>query len=182
MNASTVPDACSLTFDVTTAHEDLLVSADGREVRLHGGTRPAHRHPDRFMRRKQLLCRQALRAPRCYYEVEVEGDHAEIALAYRGIDRKSLSVLSAFGGSDRSWSLDRSKFYSVSHGGASVRLGARPAHKKIGVYLQLREGLLSFYEVADGMMLLYRVEASFTEPLYPGFWLGEKCCIRICDL
>lgn len=114
--------------------------------------------------------------------MEVEGDHAEIALAYQGIDRKSLSKLSAFGGSNKSWSLDCSKFYSVSHDGNSVQLGARPACQRIGVYLQLQEGLLSFYEVADDMTLLYRVEASFVEPLYPGFWLGEKCCIRICDL
>lgn len=182
MNASTVPDACSLTFDVTTAHQDLLVSEGGREVRLQSNSQPTHRHPGRFMRRRQLLCREALRAARCYYEVEVEGDDAEIALAYSGMDRKSFSKLSAFGGNDKSWSLDRSKFYSVSHGDASVRLVLRPAHKKVGVYLQLREGLLSFYEVAGAMTLLHRVEASFTEPLYPGFWLGEKCCIRICDL
>lgn len=134
------------------------------------------------MRRRQLLCRDVLCAARCYYEVEVEGDRVEIALAYRGIDRKSVGKLSAFGENDKSWCLSRSNVYSFSHNSSSMRLQARPVHKKVGVYLQLREGLLSFYEVADGMKLLHRVRASFTEPLYPGFWLGENCRIRICDL
>lgn len=143
---------------------------------------PAVRCPQRFIHRRQLLCRQALQAARCYYEVEVQGDKAEIALTYKGIDRKSLSRLSAFGGNDKSWSLDRSNYYSVSHRGVSEQLRTPPAHQIIGVYLQFREGLLSFYEVSDTMMLLYKGEARFTEPLYPGFWLGEKCRIRICDL
>lgn len=112
----------------------------------------------------------------------MEGSHSEIALAYHSMDRKSFSTLSAFGGNEKSWSLDRSGFYSVSHNSHSVRLEARPACQKVGVYLQLREGLLSFYEVAGTMKLLYKVEASFVEPLYAGFWLGDKSCIRICDL
>ncbi|XP_075893223.1 uncharacterized protein LOC142895810 isoform X2 [Nelusetta ayraudi] len=174
--------ACSLTFDVTTAHQELRVYARGRVVRLQSGTPPARRRPNRFMRRRQLLCRDALCAARCYYEVEVEGDRVEIALAYRGIDRKSLGKLSAFGENDKSWCLSRSSVYSFSHNSNSRTLQAEPVHQKVGVYLQHREGLLSFYEVADGMRLLHRVRVSFTQPLYPGFWLGENCRIRICDL
>lgn len=150
-------------------------------VRLNSAPQPARRRPNRFKRRRQLLCRDALCAARCYYEVEVEGNRVEIALAYRRIDRKSLSKLSAFGENDMSWCLSRSNVYSFSHNSNSMTLQAEPVHRKVGVYLQHREGLLSFYEVADRMKLLHRVRASFTEPLYPGFWLGENCRIKICD-
>lgn len=140
------------------------------------------RYPQRFVHRRQVLCREGLQAERCYYEIEVEGDKSEIALAYRGINRKSRTSLSAFGGNVNSWSLDRSTSYSVSHNGNSIQLTAPPSHPRIGIYLKFKEGTLSFYEVSDSMKLLYTAEAEFREPLYPGFWLGEKCCIRICDL
>ncbi len=106
----------------------------------------------------------------------------EIALAYKTIDRKSGTEKSAFGGNENSWSLDRSTSYSVSHRDNSILLRTTPSHHRIAVYLEFKKGALSFYEVSDRMTFLYKVEAVFTEPLYPGFWLGRKCCIRICDL
>ncbi|KAM7422561.1 hypothetical protein PAMA_010550 [Pampus argenteus] len=177
--------ACELTLDPATAHGDLLLSEDNKEVRMcpQKCKRPAIRSPERFVYRRQVLCKEGLQGERCYYEIEVEGDKAEIALTYRGIDRKSrLSHLSAFGGNANSWSLDRSTQYSVSHKDDSIQLTTSPSCHRIGVYLKFREGTLSFYEVSERMTFLYKVEAEFTEALYPGFWLGEKCCIRISDL
>ncbi|XP_034441967.1 tripartite motif-containing protein 16-like [Hippoglossus hippoglossus] len=178
--------ACELTLDPTTAHEDLVVSVGGKEVKLNTqilrSSVPPIRHPKRFIHRRQVLCREGLQAERCYYEIEVEGDKLEIALVYKGMERKSRTKLSAFGGTAISWSLDRSAYYSVSHNSDSVQLTRCPGHHRIGVYLKFKEGTLSFYEVSDSMIFLYKVESEFTEPLYPGFWLGEKCSIRICDL
>ncbi|XP_047439803.1 tripartite motif-containing protein 16-like protein isoform X2 [Mugil cephalus] len=176
--------ACKLSLDCTTAHENLIISEGAKEVMQSNQkcNTPALRSPQRFMHRQQVLCREGLEAERCYYEVEVKGDKVEIALAYKGMDRKSRSKLSAFGGNVHSWSLDRSKYYSVSHNTHSVQLTASPSHCRIGVYLKFKQGTLCFYEVSNSMKFLYKLETKFTEPLYPGFWLGEKCCIRICDL
>ncbi|XP_070759515.1 tripartite motif-containing protein 16-like protein [Enoplosus armatus] len=176
--------ACGLSLDPATAHENLAISDGDREVKLspHQCKSPASRYPERFLQRRQVLCREGLQAERCYYEIEVKGGKAEIALAYKGIDRKSRTALSAFGGNAKSWSLDCSRNYSVSHRADSIKLTTLPSHHRIGVYLKFKEGTLSFYEVSDSMKFLYKVEAEFTEPLYPGFWLEEKCCIRICDL
>lgn len=183
-NSFIISDACGLSLDPTTAHEDLVISAGDKEVRLSplNCKGPAVRYPQRFLHRRQVLCTEGLQAERCYYEIEVEGDKAEIALAYKGIDRKSRTSLSAFGGNAKSWSLDRSTNYSVSYRGNSVQLTTSPSHQRIGIYLEFKEGMLSFYEVSDSMRFLYKVQAEFTEPLYPGFWLGDKCCIRIRDL
>ncbi|XP_072238297.1 tripartite motif-containing protein 16-like protein isoform X2 [Leuresthes tenuis] len=176
--------ACELSLDPETAHQDLKISEGEKEVILSPQTCkiPVTRYPQRFIHRRQVLCREGLQAERCYYEIEMKGDKAEIALAYKGLDRKSCTSKSAFGGNAKSWSLDRSKTYSVSHMSNSVQLTTLPCHHRIGVYLNFKAGTLSFYEVLDSMKFLYKVEAKFTEPLYPGFWLGEKCYIRICDL
>ncbi|KAM9759755.1 tripartite motif-containing protein 16-like [Menidia menidia] len=176
--------ACELSLDPNTAHQDLSISEGEKEVVLYPGTCkvPAIRHPERFIHRRQVLCREGLLAERCYYEVEVKGAMAEIALTYKGIDRKSCTKRSAFGGNANSWSLDCSRTYSVSHMADSVQLATLPSQHRIGVYLKFKEGTVSFYEVKHGMKFLYELEAKFTEPLYPGFWLGEKCSIRICDL
>lgn len=177
-------DACDLSLDPATGHEDLVISAGDKEVRLSPlkWGNPAVCYPNRFIHRRQVLCKEGLQAEHCYYEIEVEGDKLEVALTYKGINRKSRTRLSAFGGNAYSWSLDRSKNYSVSHRGDSIQLTTPPNNQRICVYLRFTEGTLSFYEVSDSMKFLYKVEAEFTEPLYPGFWLGEKCCIRICDL
>ncbi|XP_070815586.1 tripartite motif-containing protein 16-like protein [Chaetodon trifascialis] len=176
--------ACGLSLDPATAHEDLLISHGDKEVRLSPikFKSPTGCNSERFVHRRQLLCREGLQAERCYYEIELEGDKAEIALAYKTIDRKSRTKLSAFGANINSWSLDRSAHYSVSHRADSIQLTTTPNHHRIGVYLEFKKGTLSFYEVSDSMTFLYKVEATFTEPLYPGFWLSENCCIRICDL
>ncbi|XP_020789786.2 tripartite motif-containing protein 16-like isoform X2 [Boleophthalmus pectinirostris] len=177
-------DACDLRLDPSTAHEDLLVSRDLKEVRLapKSARGPAVRYPERFLNRRQLLCKEGLQADCCYYEVEVTGGKTEIALAYKVIDRKSFKK-SAFGGNANSWSLDCTPtHYSVSHRGNSVQLTSVPEQNRIGVYLKFIEGTVSFYEVSDTMKFLYTTEGHFIEPLYPGFWIGENCCIKICDL
>ncbi|MEQ2211303.1 hypothetical protein XENOCAPTIV_022221 [Xenoophorus captivus] len=177
-------NACDLSLDPTTAHKDLIISDRNKEVRMSADRfqTPSLNSSERFTHRHQVLCREGLQAERCYYEVEVKGDKAEIALAYKGIDRKSSTNKSAFGANATSWSLDLNNFYSVSHKSKSIQLIQQPSGGRIGVYLKLKEGSLSFYEVSDSMRFLYKVEAKFTEPLYPGFWLNDKCCIRICDL
>ncbi|KAM6927590.1 tripartite motif-containing protein 16-like [Xenentodon cancila] len=176
--------ACELSLDPTTAHEDLTIAEGDKEVKLipQECKTLVIRHPERFIYRRQVLCREGLQAERCYYEVEIQGDKVEIGLAYKGMNRKSRNKQSAFGGNEKSWSLDRVNTYSVNHKDASITLKTPPLHNRIGVYLKFKEGTLSFYEVMDDMKLLYKMEAEFTEPLHPGFWLGEKCCIRICDL
>ncbi|KAJ8278249.1 hypothetical protein GJAV_G00085560 [Gymnothorax javanicus] len=54
---------------------------------------------------------------------------------------------------------------------------------RIGVYLDHRAGTLSFYSVSDTMTLLHRVQTTFTQPLYPGFWVYNcGSCVKLCDL
>ncbi|XP_067113910.1 tripartite motif-containing protein 16-like protein [Osmerus mordax] len=179
--------ACELTLDSDTAHKDLFLSTNKKMVTCDPkkvkNSVPVPYKADRFARRRQVLCKEGLEGEQCYFEVEVDGEKAEIALTYKGLDRGSLSPSSALGGNKVSWSLDRSKTYSVSHKANSVQLIATPDSRKIGVYIKFKEGTLSFYEVSENTMkLLYKTVTTFSEPLYPGFWLGDMCTIKLCDL
>ncbi|KAK5615622.1 hypothetical protein CRENBAI_024317 [Crenichthys baileyi] len=48
-----------------------------------------------------------------------------------------------------------------------------PFSSRIGVYLDQRAGILSFYSVSRTMTLLHRVQTTFTQPLYAGIWLSD---------
>ncbi|XP_013771568.1 E3 ubiquitin/ISG15 ligase TRIM25-like [Pundamilia nyererei] len=46
-----------------------------------------------------------------------------------------------------------------------------PRSSRVGVYLDHRAGILSFYSVSETMTLLHRVQTTFTQPLYVGLRL-----------
>ncbi|KAJ8260281.1 hypothetical protein GJAV_G00179170 [Gymnothorax javanicus] len=77
---------CKLTFDPDTAHANLLLS--DREVTRVKGKQSYPPSTERFDYKHQVLCREALSGRRCYWEAEVKGNKADIAVSYKGIKRK----------------------------------------------------------------------------------------------
>lgn len=53
---------------------------------------------------------------------------------------------------------------------------------RIGVYLDFRGGTLSFFNVSDAMVLLHKEKITFTQPLYPGFWVGLGSTLKLCSI
>ncbi len=43
-------------------------------------------------------------------------------------------------------------------------------------------GTLSFYSVSDTMILIHTVQTTFTQTLYPGFWVNGGSSVKLCDL
>ncbi|XP_071397222.1 tripartite motif-containing protein 16 [Centroberyx affinis] len=157
-----------LSVDSRTAHRDLSVSQESRTVTVRTRDHSGPDHPDRFDYWCQVLCRQAL-SGRCYWEAEWSGGGVNIAVACKSMARKGDGNDAHFGHNDKSWSLFCSrKGCTFWHGNVATRI-ASPAAGKIGVYLDHKAGSLSFYCVSDTMTLLHRVQARFTEPVYPGF-------------
>ncbi|XP_072566927.1 protein NLRC3-like isoform X2 [Paramormyrops kingsleyae] len=164
--------SCQLTLDPNTAHIELSLSEGNREV-TWGAEQPYPDHPERFDRKLQVLCRESLTG-RCYWEAEWSGDGADIGVTYKGIRRKGWSDDCTLGANDKSWSLScRPVSYSVQHNNKQTVISIKPSGShRVGVYLDWGAGALSFYRVSsDGLTLLYRFTSSFTEPLYPGFYV-----------
>ncbi|XP_072563536.1 protein NLRC3-like isoform X2 [Paramormyrops kingsleyae] len=164
--------SCQLTLDPNTAHRLLSLSEGNRKL-TGGAEQPYPDHPERFAYYPQVLCRESLTG-RCYWEAEWHGNAALIGVTYKGIWRKGNGADCRLGNNDKSWSLRCDPdSYSVWHDNNQTLIPIRPlGSRRVGVYLDWGAGALSFYSVSsDGLTLLYRFTSSFTEPLYPGFYV-----------
>uniref|UniRef100_A0A674B749 B30.2/SPRY domain-containing protein n=1 Tax=Salmo trutta TaxID=8032 RepID=A0A674B749_SALTR len=163
-------DSCQLTLDPTTAHTNLCLSEGNRKVTWSNKVQSYPDHPDRFTTDYQVLCREGLSGS-CYWEVEWSGWEVNIAVSYKGISRRGPDEW--FGKSNQAWCLrcgiSRSFFY---HNSKQTVISV-PCFIRVGVYLDHKAGTLSFYSVSDTMTLLHRVQTTFTQPLYPGFYVSH---------
>ncbi|KAG5266754.1 hypothetical protein AALO_G00235850 [Alosa alosa] len=161
--------SCQPTLDASTAHKSLRLSRGNTAVKMTTELNPYADHPDRFNHWQQVLCTQGLMGKRCYWEVDWSGSEVDIAVTYRGLGRKGNGNECSFGWNDHSWSLYCSDAkFSFTHNGKTANIPV-PGSMTVGVYLDHRAGTLAFYSVADPMVLLHKVQTTFTEPLYPGF-------------
>uniref|UniRef100_A0A8C4TIE9 Tripartite motif-containing protein 16-like n=1 Tax=Erpetoichthys calabaricus TaxID=27687 RepID=A0A8C4TIE9_ERPCA len=168
---SLLSDFCPLTLDINTAHRYLRLSEGNNKVTCERTKTEYPDHPDRFDYWPQVLCREALTGTRCYWEVECSGDFMSIGVAYKGLSRKGDGKEYILGNNDKSWCLRcYHSQYSVWHKHKRTVISA-PYSPRIGVYLDWPAGSLSFYSVSHTMTLLHRFNTSFTDPLYPGFYL-----------
>ncbi|XP_039608527.1 tripartite motif-containing protein 16-like [Polypterus senegalus] len=170
---------CPLTLDINTAHRQLHLSDGNKKVTCEWTKAEYLDHPDRFDCCTQVLCREALTGTRCYWKVECSGYFMRIGVAYKGLGRKGWGVESSLGYNNKSWCLlCFNSQYSVRHNNQETEISA-PYSPRIGVYLDWPAGSLSFYSVSHTMTLLHRFNTSFTEPLYPGFWVNDYCSVTI---
>ncbi len=119
-----------------------------------------------------MLCTEGLTG-RCYWETEWSG-RAYIGIAYRRMCRKGDGHDSWLGKNDCSWALYCNKDgYKTWHRGTCTTVTIPPSSNKVGVYLDWSAGTVSFFSVSsDELTLLHTFNTTFTEPVYPGFWLG----------
>ncbi|XP_071004889.1 tripartite motif-containing protein 16-like isoform X2 [Oncorhynchus clarkii lewisi] len=163
--------SCQLTLDPNTADTRLSLSEGNRKVTYTGQVQPYPDHPDRFTNWCQVLCREGL-SGRCYWEVERTGD-VITAVSYKDISRTERGNDGGFGFNNKSWSLYYYRGdYCFRHNNVVTKVSG-PQSSRVGVYLDHKAGTLSFYSVSDTMTLLHRVQTTFTQPLYPGFWLYD---------
>ncbi|XP_058251587.1 E3 ubiquitin/ISG15 ligase TRIM25-like [Hemibagrus wyckioides] len=175
---------CQLTLDPNTAHVLLQLSDSNRMVTCIRRSSKQYRceNPESFYYHSQVLCSESL-SGRCYWEVEWSGDNGvNIAVSYKDISRKGNGNECVFGRNDKSWSLlCQSPRYYFLHNNQETNIPINSTSSRIGVYLDHKAGTLSFYSVSDTMNLLHRVDTTFTQPLYPGFWLNTYSTVKLCE-
>ncbi|XP_059377174.1 tripartite motif-containing protein 16-like isoform X1 [Carassius carassius] len=183
-----------LTLDLNTAHKLLRLSKSNRVITFTNTDQPYPDHPDRFDVYQQVLCRESV-CGRCYWEIEWRG-YVFISVSYKSISRKGGGDECGFGSNDQSWSLYCSPFsYSFRHNNIQTALSVKPIIRRIGeeeeeeddddvsrigVFVDHRAGTLSFYSVSDTMSLIHTVQTTFTQTLYPGFWVGLGSSVKLC--
>ncbi|XP_051554254.1 tripartite motif-containing protein 16-like isoform X2 [Myxocyprinus asiaticus] len=165
------------TLDSNTAYKYLSLSEGNRQVNYTGRELQYPDHPDRFDGWPQVLCRESV-CGRCYWEVEWS-DYVGILVSYKSICRKGCRNECRFGSNDQSWRLLCSpSSCSFGHNNKETDLPLVSSSSRIGVYVDHSAGILSFYSVSDTMTLIHREQTTFTQPLYPGFWVYGS--VKLC--
>ncbi|XP_075338275.1 tripartite motif-containing protein 16-like [Odontesthes bonariensis] len=168
-----------ITLDPNTANTCLLLSEGNRKVTLMTQPQSYSDHPDRFTKWFQVLSRESLTG-RCYWEVEMRGGGAVyVAVSYKNISRAGSRC--RFGLNDKSWALYcYQNGYEFWYNRMKTSISG-PRSSRVGVYLDHRAGVLSFYSVSGTMTLLHRVQTTFTQPLCAGLWiLGSGATAELC--
>ncbi|XP_016115390.1 tripartite motif-containing protein 16-like [Sinocyclocheilus grahami] len=170
-----------LTLDLNTVNQRLRLSKSNRVITFTGEVQPYPDHPDRFDLWPQVLCRESVYG-HCYWEIEWSGDNVLISVSYKSISRKGEGDKCWFGSNDQSWSLYCTPdSYSFKHNKIETDLPVKPISRRIGVFVDHSAGTLSFYSVSrNTMSLIHTVQTTFTQPLYPGFWVGYKSSVKLC--
>ncbi|KAM7018584.1 tripartite motif-containing protein 16-like [Tautogolabrus adspersus] len=172
--------SCDITLDPNTAHKHLLLSDGNRKVTHTGQQQSYSSHPDRFTGSHQVLSRESLTG-RCYWEVE-RGGRVFVAVAYKNIKRTGSVTESRFGHNDKSWALDcyfNSYYFYYNN---VLTSGSGPHSSRVGVYLDHRAGILSFFSISETMTLIHRVQTTFTQPLHAGLWMYSGCSAELCKV
>ncbi|XP_062865281.1 tripartite motif-containing protein 16-like, partial [Trichomycterus rosablanca] len=173
---------CRFTLDPNTVNKNLRLSEENKVVTCSRTLQSYPDHPDRFDYYPQVVCRESV-SGRCYWEVEWSGNYGVcIAVSYKSISRKGRGDECVFGYNDQSWRLEcyPSKFL-LRHNKKETKIPIMPSSSRIGVYVDYEAGTLSFYSISDTMKLLHRVQTTFTQLLYPGFYLYLGSKVKLSD-
>ncbi|XP_050960083.1 NACHT, LRR and PYD domains-containing protein 12 isoform X34 [Labeo rohita] len=179
--------ACDLTLDINTANKYLILSDENRKMTNVYKDQSYPDHPDRFDFWSQVLCVESLTG-RCYWETEWSGDYVHISVSYKEIKRKGESYDCGFGHNENSWSLICSddRFTALHNNNSTAISAGSVSSKRVGVYVDVSGGTLSFYSVSDTHKLthLHTFTHTFTQTLHAGFGLDyfSNCSVSLCDI
>uniref|UniRef100_A0A3Q2CY62 E3 ubiquitin-protein ligase TRIM21-like n=1 Tax=Cyprinodon variegatus TaxID=28743 RepID=A0A3Q2CY62_CYPVA len=160
--------AVDVTLDPDTAHPDLILSDDGKQVKHGDVKKNLPDNPERFSKYANVLGRQSFSSGRFYFEVQVKGKTKwTLGVARESINRKGEITVRPQNGY---WTivLRNSNEYSAC-ADFLVRLHLHPAPEKVGVFVDYEEGLVSFYDVDAAALIYSFTGCCFTQKLYPFF-------------
>lgn len=160
--------AVDVTLDPDTAHPKLVLSENKKQV-YHGNV--ALSLPDnseRFYPGVSVLGKEGFSSGRFYYEVQVKGKTEwDIGVGLESANRKGGNILNPERGY---WSLGLRKdksYWVLSSTPICVPLVERP--QRVGVYVDLESGQVSFYNVDSASHIYSFTGYSFSEKLFPYF-------------
>ncbi|XP_058877603.1 tripartite motif-containing protein 75-like [Acipenser ruthenus] len=158
-------------LDPYTAYPKLILSRDGKRLRLGDETRAvSDDNPERFDYWECAVGQEGFTSGRHFWEVDVgQNQHWKLGVARASAQRKGeFSMLPRDGYWTLWWYGDQ--LWALTDPLTSLAPGLKV--QKVGISLVYDEGRLSFYDVESGT-LLYTFTDVFTEKLYPFFWTWD---------
>ncbi|XP_067437219.1 uncharacterized protein [Thunnus thynnus] len=158
--------AVEVTLDSDTAHPNLILSDDGKQVH-HGDVRKKLQdNPERFNSRVNVLGKQSFSSGKFYFEVQVKGKTAwTLGVAKESIGRKGQITLCPDNGYWTLWLRNGDEYEAIDNQSVCLSLKRHP--QKVGVFVNYEEGLVCFYDVDAADLLYAFTDCSFTEKLVP---------------
>ncbi|KAK5901631.1 hypothetical protein CesoFtcFv8_006976 [Champsocephalus esox] len=157
-----------LTLDPDTAHPNLILSDDGKQVKLSNVKKNLPDNPERFDSCANVLAKQSFSSGRFYYEVQVEGKTKwDLGVARESINRKGIISLTPQNGYWVIWLRNENEYEASA--GPPVRLSLKSQPQKVGMFVDYEEGLVSFYDVDAAALIYSFTGCCFKEKLYPYF-------------
>ncbi|XP_018429315.1 PREDICTED: E3 ubiquitin/ISG15 ligase TRIM25-like [Nanorana parkeri] len=173
-----VLEKSNILLDIDTAHDNLIISKKrNRATHIDNGVNK----PDGPKRFKccQVLNKYSFTSGTHYWEVDVrEAGEWMIGVASESMERKIVGKESYIGFNDKSWSLSqRASILQVRHKNIVRNIDSKSLLKTVGIHLDYEAGRLSYYQLCGPVRHLHTF--TFTEPLYPAFYMFPKSSIRI---
>ncbi|KAM9500078.1 butyrophilin subfamily 1 member A1-like isoform 1-T3 [Clarias gariepinus] len=156
-----------VTLDPDTAHPDLRISPDGKQMIL-GETQPDLTDtPERFTLNPSVVGKQSFSLGKFYYEVQVrENSNWMLGVMRESVNRKENISLKPH---DGLWTVGLWAKKYCANAGPDVPLTLKENLEKLGVFVDYEEGLVAFYDVESRSHIYSFTGQSFTEKLYPYF-------------
>ncbi|XP_070849949.1 E3 ubiquitin-protein ligase TRIM21-like [Chaetodon trifascialis] len=155
-------------LDPTTAHQRLFISDDGKEVKDRGEDKEVDEAPERFDLYASILGLNMLTSGKSYWEVEVNNKTGwDLGVARGDANRKGKLSLNPDNGYWVTVHYEDEKYAALTAPPVCLSLEEKP--KKVGVFVDYEEGLVSFYDVTAQSHIYSFTECSFGGKIFPYF-------------
>ncbi|XP_035277446.1 uncharacterized protein LOC118229524 [Anguilla anguilla] len=160
-----------VTLDPNTAHPDLSLSEDLTGVGRSDERQQVPDNPERFDGRWYVLGSEGFSSGRHCWDVEVGDDDWVVGVAKESISRKGAVDLSPARGV---WGIWRRFQHYAALTFPPTPLTVQRNPRRVRVQLDWDRGEVSFSDPSDNTPL-YTFKHSFTERVFPFFWLDFMC-------
>ncbi|XP_071374212.1 E3 ubiquitin-protein ligase TRIM21-like [Centroberyx affinis] len=160
--------AVDVTLDPDTAHPKLVLSDNKKQVHHGDIALSLPDNPERFYPGISVLGKEGFSSGRFYYEVQVKGKTEwDIGVGRESVRRKGGNMLNPEGGY---WTLglrNSKDYWALTSPPTPLPLVETP--QRVGVYVDLEWGQVSFYNVESGSHIYSFTGYSLDERLFPYF-------------
>ncbi|XP_034418209.1 E3 ubiquitin-protein ligase TRIM21-like [Cyclopterus lumpus] len=165
--------AVDVTLDPETAHPELILSDDGKQVNHSDVRKNLPNNPERFSYYILVIGKQSFSSGRFYFEVQVKGKTEWfLGVTRESINRKGDFTLSPQDGIWTLWLTNGNEYLAFDDPPVVLSLESGP--QKVGVFVDYEEGLVSFYDVEAAALIFSFTGCSFKEKLLPFFSPGPN--------